>query len=185
MGYAVHRMPQIGMLRPGAWIASAFGGHGLNTTAMAGELIASAIADNDERWRLFVPFGLVWAGGAMGRRMTQLVYWGMSVRDKLDEANARRKERAVARREAAIVAKKIADEKAAEDAAREAARLKKEAAAAKRKRESEELTRLLAREEEDEKRRKGEADSESAGESADKPKKPGKKVKKKVGGEDD
>jgi gamma-glutamylputrescine oxidase len=184
MGYAIHRMPQIGMLRPGAWVASAFGGHGLNTTAMAGELIASAIADNDERWRLFVPFGLVWAGGSMGRRMTQLVYWGMSIRDKLEEANARRKERAAVRREAATVAKKIAEEKAAAEAAKEAARLKKEAAAAKRKRESEDLARLLAREEEDEKRRKGEADSGTVEESGDKPKKSAKKAKKRVEGED-
>jgi gamma-glutamylputrescine oxidase len=183
MGYAIHRMPQIGMLRPGAWVASAFGGHGLNTTAMAGELIASAIADNDERWRLFVPFGLVWAGGAVGRRMTQVVYWGMSIRDKLEEANARRKERAVARRKSAIVAKKIAEEKAAEEETKEATRLKKEAAAAKRKRESEELARLLAREEEDDRRRKGEADSEDGGESADKTKKLGKKAKKKVSDE--
>jgi gamma-glutamylputrescine oxidase len=160
MGYAIHRMPQIGMLRPGAWVASAFGGHGLNTTAMAGELIASAIADNDQRWRLFVPFGLVWAGGAWGRRMTQVVYWGMSLRDKLEEANARRRDRAVARREAAEVAKKIAEDKAAEEAAKETARLKKEASAAKRKRESEELKRLLEREEEDERRRTGETNSD-------------------------
>src|SRR5262249_55069376 len=58
MGYAVHWMPQIGMAQPGVWVASAFGGQGLNTTAMAGELIASAIAEHDDRWRLFVPFGL-------------------------------------------------------------------------------------------------------------------------------
>jgi gamma-glutamylputrescine oxidase len=154
MGYAIHRMPQIGMLRPGAWVASAFGGHGLNTTAMAGDLISTAIADNDERWRQFIPFGLVWAGGAWGRRTTQLVYWGMQLRDKLEEANAQRKERAAARRKAATAARKRAEKKAAEDAAKEAARVAKEVAAAKRKRESEELARLLAREEEDEKRRK-------------------------------
>ena len=157
MGYAIHRMPQIGMLRPGAWVASAFGGHGLNTSAMAAELIATGIADNDERWRQFIPFGLVWAGGAWGRRATQLVYWGMQIRDKIEEANARRKERAVTRRKAAVNAKKRAEKKAAEDAAKEAARIAKEVAAAKRKRESEELARLLAREEEDEKRRKAEA----------------------------
>ena len=85
MGYAVHRMPQIGMLRPGVWIASAFGGHGLNTTAMAGDLIASAIAENDDRWRLFVPFGLVTAGGVIGKAMVQLVYWGAELRDQYDE----------------------------------------------------------------------------------------------------
>jgi len=85
MGYAVHRMPQIGMLRPGVWIASAFGGQGLNTTAMAGDLIASAIAENDDRWRLFVPFGLVTVGGVIGKAMVQLVYWGAELRDQYDE----------------------------------------------------------------------------------------------------
>ena len=85
MGYAVHRMPQIGMLRPGVWIASAFGGQGLNTTAMAGDVIASAIAENDDRWRLFVPFGLVTAGGVIGKAVVQLVYWGAELRDKYDE----------------------------------------------------------------------------------------------------
>ena len=43
MAYAVHKMPQIGELAPGYWLAGAFGGHGLNTTAMAGEMIARAI----------------------------------------------------------------------------------------------------------------------------------------------
>ncbi|HEV2000461.1 MAG TPA: FAD-dependent oxidoreductase, partial [Xanthobacteraceae bacterium] len=85
MGYAVHRMPQIGMLRPGVWIASAFGGQGLNTTAMAGDLIASAIAENDDRWRLFVPFGLVTVGGVIGKAMVQLVYWGAELRDQYQE----------------------------------------------------------------------------------------------------
>ena len=174
MGYAIHRMPQIGMLRPGAWVATAFGGHGLNTTAMAGELIASAIADNDQRWRLFVPFGLVWAGGSLGRRMTQVVYWGMSLRDKLEEANARRRDRALARREAAEVAKKIAEDKAAEEAAKETARLKREAAAAKRKREAEELKRLLEREDEDE-RRRGETNGDKKKKKAKKSEEDGEK----------
>lgn len=93
MGYAVHKMPQIGMLSPGAWIASAFGGHGLNTTAMAADLIASAIGDNDDRWRLFIPFGLVWAGGTVGRRLAQASYWSMQVRDRGDERRSRWREK--------------------------------------------------------------------------------------------
>lgn len=84
MGFAIHRMPQIGMLRPGAWIASAFGGQGLNTTAMAGELIASAITEKDDRWRLFIPFGLVWAGGWMGRAYAQTTWWSRTLRDRID-----------------------------------------------------------------------------------------------------
>ncbi|HEY4774645.1 MAG TPA: FAD-dependent oxidoreductase, partial [Xanthobacteraceae bacterium] len=67
MGFAVHRMPQIGEVAPGIWVASAFAGHGLNTSAMAGELIARAIVERDDTWRLFQPYDLVWAGGALGR----------------------------------------------------------------------------------------------------------------------
>ncbi|MEX0590161.1 MAG: FAD-dependent oxidoreductase, partial [Xanthobacteraceae bacterium] len=152
MGYAIHRMPQIGMLRPGVWVASAFGGHGLNTTAMAGELVASGLAEHDERWRMFIPFGLVWAGGAVGRRTTQLVYWGMQIRDAIEEANSRRKELAAQRRAAAEAARKLAEEEAAKEAVRRAREEKK----ALRKQEQEKLARLLEQEEADEKRRKEE-----------------------------
>jgi gamma-glutamylputrescine oxidase len=137
MGYAIHRMPQIGMLRPGAWVASGFGGHGLNTTAMAGELISTAIIDHDERWRQFIPFGLVWAGGGIGRRTTQLVYWGMQARDKIDETYAKVKE---------LRAKRLAATEAARKAEQEKA--KREATKARRKREADDLKKLLAREEE-------------------------------------
>jgi glycine/D-amino acid oxidase-like deaminating enzyme len=67
IGNTVHGMPQIGQLRKGLWVASGFGRQGLNTTAMAGRLIAHSILSGDERWRLFSPFELVWAGGATGR----------------------------------------------------------------------------------------------------------------------
>jgi hypothetical protein len=93
MGYAVHWMPQIGMAQPGVWVASAFGGQGLNTTAMAGELIASAIAEHDDRWRLFVPFGLVWNGGWAGRAVAQSIYWSMQAKDRFEEARSRAAER--------------------------------------------------------------------------------------------
>jgi glycine/D-amino acid oxidase-like deaminating enzyme len=67
IGQTVHGMPQIGQLRKGLWVASGFGRQGLNTTAMAGQLIARSILWGDERWRLFSPFELVWAGGSTGR----------------------------------------------------------------------------------------------------------------------
>src|SRR6202140_2135322 len=67
VGQTVHGMPQIGQLRKGLWVASGFGRQGLNTSAMAGQLIARSILWGDERWRLFSPFELVWAGGATGR----------------------------------------------------------------------------------------------------------------------
>lgn len=73
VGRTVHGMPQIGELRPGLWVASGFGGHGLNTTALAGQLIARGILRSDDRWRLFAPFELVWAGGKLGQVAGQVV----------------------------------------------------------------------------------------------------------------
>jgi FAD dependent oxidoreductase len=67
VGQTVHGMPQIGQLRRGLWVTSGFGRQGLNTSAMAGHLIARSILWGDERWRLFSPFELVWAGGNTGR----------------------------------------------------------------------------------------------------------------------
>src|SRR6185312_11474592 len=93
MGYAVHMMPQIGMAQPGVWVSTAFGGQGLNTSAMAGELVASAIVEQDDRWRQFLPFGLVWNGGGAGRVVAQATYWGMQAKDWLDESQTRAMER--------------------------------------------------------------------------------------------
>ena len=77
VGQTVHGMPQIGQLRKGLWVASGFGRQGLNTSAMAGQLIARSILWGDERWRLFSPFELVWAGGPTGRVAGHVVgMWG-------------------------------------------------------------------------------------------------------------
>ncbi len=73
VGQTVHGMPQIGQLRRGLWVASGFGRHGLNTSAIAGHLIARSILWGDERWRLFSPFELVWAGGSTGRVAGHLI----------------------------------------------------------------------------------------------------------------
>jgi hypothetical protein len=44
---------------------------------MAGQLIARSILWGDERWRLFSPFELVWAGGSTGRVAGHLIgIWG-------------------------------------------------------------------------------------------------------------
>jgi gamma-glutamylputrescine oxidase len=85
MGYALHKMPIIGELEPGRWAASGFGGHGLNTTAMAGLLIARAIAEGDDEWKRFDGFGTPWAGGWIGRAGVQLSYWKMQLEDRMDE----------------------------------------------------------------------------------------------------
>ncbi len=85
MGYAVHKMPIVGQIAPGLWSCTAFGGHGINTTASGGLLIAGAIAEGDERWRLFAPFGARWAGGPLGRVAVQLEYWRMQALDRWQE----------------------------------------------------------------------------------------------------
>jgi gamma-glutamylputrescine oxidase len=92
LGIALHRMPQIGELSPGLWLASAFGGHGINTTAMAGIIIARAIAEADDTWRLFLPFELVWAGGRLGRAAMQVYYWWIDTRDRMKAREARARE---------------------------------------------------------------------------------------------
>jgi glycine/D-amino acid oxidase-like deaminating enzyme len=73
IGQTVHGMPQVGQVRKGLWVASGFGRNGLGTSAMAGQLIARSILWGDERWRLFSPFELVWAGGTTGRIAGQLI----------------------------------------------------------------------------------------------------------------
>lgn len=88
MGYALHSMPLIGQVEDGIWMATAFGGHGLNTTAMAGCLIASAISDGDDRYKLFTPYKRNWAGGLIGRAGVQAKYWAMQVQDRNDEKNS-------------------------------------------------------------------------------------------------
>jgi len=42
---------------------------------MAGNLLARAIVDGDDTWRLFRPFELIWAGGSVGRAAAQIAYW--------------------------------------------------------------------------------------------------------------
>jgi hypothetical protein len=85
-------MPQIGELSPRVWLASGFGGHGLNTTAMAGNIIARAIADGDDTWRLFLPYELVWAGGRIGRAVAQVHYWWFHHRELRKAREARKRE---------------------------------------------------------------------------------------------
>ena len=92
LGITVHRMPQIGELGPGVWLASGFGGHGLNTTAMAGNIVARAIVKGDETWRQFTPFELVWAGGALGRVAAQARVFIKRLRDRIGERRAKARE---------------------------------------------------------------------------------------------
>lgn len=90
MSYARHRMPQIGRLRDGVWYGQAFGGSGMGTTTVAGELLAEGISGQGDRYRLFEPFGLDWAGGPFGRVAAQAIYWTGQMQD----AAAARRDRA-------------------------------------------------------------------------------------------
>jgi len=154
LGHTVHRMPQIGELGAGVWLASGFGSHGLNTTAMAGNLVARAMIKNDQTWREFSPFELVWAGGIAGRVAMQSYFWIRRYRDAVNERRARARELAHSaardaeqRREAEEAARRRAE--AAEAArqaaeAEEAARLAAAAEAERQAEEAREAERLAA-----------------------------------------
>lgn len=119
LGRTVHRMPQIGELAPGLWLASGFGGHGLNTTAMAGELIARAIVDGDDAWRLFLPYELVWTGGTLGRAAAQVGYLAHRVRSRFGARRAHKHD--AARRQAEDIAARGSVDAAAQQLVRAAA----------------------------------------------------------------
>ena len=67
MAFTRHRMPEIGMLRPGLWYAQGFGGQGMGPTTVAGEALAGAITGTSDTWELFRPFTLDWCGGPVGK----------------------------------------------------------------------------------------------------------------------
>jgi gamma-glutamylputrescine oxidase len=93
MAYARHLMPQIGQLDDGLWYCTSFGGHGMNTTAVGGTVMAEAILGASDRYRLFAPFGLAWNGGMLGTAAVQLTYWQYQFNDFLQERYARRQHR--------------------------------------------------------------------------------------------
>ena len=88
MSYARHLMPQIGMLGPDVWHCLGFGGHGLNTTAIGGRVVAEGILGASRRHSLFAPFGLVGNGGPFGTAAVQATYWYYQLNDWLRERKA-------------------------------------------------------------------------------------------------
>jgi len=109
LGRAIHRMPQIGEIERGLWVASGFGGHGLNTTAMGGELVARGIVEADQTWRLFAPYELVWAGGMLGRALAQGIYWGSRPIERVEQGLSRYRARARTRRRERLAARNEPD----------------------------------------------------------------------------
>ncbi|MFC5525945.1 NAD(P)/FAD-dependent oxidoreductase [Rhodanobacter ginsengisoli] len=83
MSYGRHQMPQIGGSDNGLWWAQAFGGHGLAPTCAAGELLAAAIADGDDRWKQFADYGLSSTHRPAGYLGAQATYWWQQGRDWL------------------------------------------------------------------------------------------------------
>jgi gamma-glutamylputrescine oxidase len=81
MSYARHQMPQIGSSGDGLWWAQAFGGHGLAPTCAAGELLASALAEGDDRWKQFADYGLSRTWRPFGYVGAQASYWWQQGKD--------------------------------------------------------------------------------------------------------
>ncbi len=131
IGATVHGMPQLGQVAPGVWLASGFGGLGLNTSAMAARLITDAIVDGDDRFRLFEPFELIWSGGRAGRLVAKYFYSAHRRYEEWASRRSRRKELWLIENEPRL--KKEAEEaaerariRAEEAAVAEAARIERE-----------------------------------------------------------
>lgn len=89
MSYAPHEMPHVLETEPGLWVAQAFGGHGVAPTTAAGELIASAIAEDDRRWTLLTRYGLQPAYKPFGFAAAQASYWWAQSKDALKDTMER------------------------------------------------------------------------------------------------
>ena len=83
MGFARHKMPVVAPLEPGLWVTTGFAGHGLNTTTMAGEMLARALLGLGDEWRLLAPFDLAWTGGRLGAYAAQALYHARALEDGL------------------------------------------------------------------------------------------------------
>ncbi|MDW8479562.1 MAG: FAD-binding oxidoreductase [Xanthomonadales bacterium] len=85
MGYSRHKMPHIGPIAEGLWLNQGYGGHGVATTAVGGELIAEAIVEGGERWRDFAAFPPSPAWGWLGLLAAEATYRWLGLRDRLRE----------------------------------------------------------------------------------------------------
>lgn len=83
MGYARHAMPQIGRLPDGIWYAMGFGGHGVATTTMAGEVLACALNGDAGIPLALSRFGLQRTFGGAGRLAAQAGYWWLQGCDRV------------------------------------------------------------------------------------------------------
>ena len=67
-----------------------FGGSlkGFYPSDLGGKVVAEAILGQSDRYKLFAPFGLVWAGGIAGLAAAQLTYWKLQAQDWWRERTA-------------------------------------------------------------------------------------------------
>ncbi len=83
MSYGRHKMPQLGRLPEGLWYGMGFGGHGVATTTLAGEVLARSLLGEAGDLQRFAPWGLPATGGRAGLLAAQLTYWYYELRDWL------------------------------------------------------------------------------------------------------
>ena len=105
LGNALHRMPQIGELAPGFWMASRLRRPRPQHHRDGRQHHGARIVDGDDTWRLFSPYEFVWAGGKLGRAVKQVYYWWFHARERYEARQAREREEEVERvngRDAAI-----------------------------------------------------------------------------------
>ncbi|SEM31060.1 gamma-glutamylputrescine oxidase [Pseudomonas sp. ok272] len=85
MGYSTNKMPNLGLLEPGVWACTSFGGHGLNTGSIGGRVIAEAVCGESARHERFKPYLLDWNGGPFGRVAANAIYQSLKVMDFVQE----------------------------------------------------------------------------------------------------
>jgi len=85
MGYSTNKMPNLGLLEPGVWACTSFGGHGLNTGSMGGRVIAEAVCGESNRYQLFKPYLLDWNGGPFGLPAASAIYASLRAMDYVQE----------------------------------------------------------------------------------------------------
>ena len=92
MGYAPHMMPQVGEIHPACGLLGVRRPRGCQTAAGADAVVAG-ITGEGRPLEAVRALGTRWAGGALGRIATQLVYWRLQAGDWLDESDRRTRRR--------------------------------------------------------------------------------------------
>lgn len=88
LAYPSHKMPMLSRLKDGLWCNTGFGGHGICPTAVAGEVMADALASpavhQAKALELFEDFKPGFIGGPLAGAGAQAVYLWWRLRDALN-----------------------------------------------------------------------------------------------------